>query len=60
MQARDWLVTQFQGIAGFDSITTPAFSFNYSAQLYTAENVLARMPGTRRPDEWVIVGGHYD
>ncbi len=60
VQARDWLVAQFQGIAGVDSVTVPSFSFSYSAQQYTAENVLARMPGTRRPNEWVIVGGHYD
>lgn len=60
VQARNWLVTQFQGIAGIDSVTTPSFSFNYQSQSYSAENVLARMPGTRFPDRWVIVGGHYD
>ena len=60
IQARDWLVAQFQGIAGIASVTTPTFNFSYNSNVYAAENVLARMTGTRRPDEWVIVGGHYD
>lgn len=60
VQARDWLVAQFQGIAGIDSVSTPSFNFSYQAQSFSAENVLARMPGARFPDRWVIVGGHYD
>lgn len=60
IQARDWLVAQFQAISGIDSVSTPSFNFSYNAQSYSAENVLARMPGSRQPDEWVIVGGHYD
>jgi len=58
--ARDWLVQQFQGIANISSVTTPSFTFNYASQQRSAENVLAIMPGTTTPDEWVIVGGHYD
>lgn len=58
--ARDWLVARFQEIPGVATVSTPAFNFFYASQSYSAENVLAQMPGRTRPDEWVIVGGHYD
>lgn len=60
IQARDWLVGELQAMGSFSSVTTPGFSFYFPPQQRTAENVLAFLPGTRTPDRWVIVGGHYD
>ncbi len=55
LSARDWLVTQFSGLDGF-SVATASFPVSYS----TGWNVIATLPGTLRPDEWYVVGGHYD
>lgn len=58
--ARDWLVLQFQGIAGINSVSTPSFPLQWGSLPYTSENVLAVMPGLSLPDEWIVVGAHYD
>jgi hypothetical protein len=53
--AREWLVNRFSRLPrlrveeqGFDAEGTPSF------------NVVATLRGKRRPDDWYIVGGHYD
>jgi Zn-dependent M28 family amino/carboxypeptidase len=53
--ARDWLVQQFETLEGVD-VTTPSFPVGD----VTAYNVVATLPGTIRPDDWYIIGGHYD
>jgi len=53
--ARDWLVQQFQSLPGLEVRTT-----SFPVYDVTAYNVIATMPGTTRPDDWYIVGGHYD
>ncbi|MCP4896124.1 MAG: M28 family peptidase, partial [bacterium] len=55
LNARDWLVQEFEALPGLD-VTTPSFSV--SSQ--TAYNVIATLPGKARPNDWYIVGGHYD
>lgn len=55
LNARDWLVTRFQEHPGL-IVTTQAFSVGAT----TAYNVVARLDGTARVDDWVVVGGHYD
>lgn len=55
LSARDWLVTQFAALDGF-SVTTASFPVGAN----TGWNVIAALPGTARPDEWYVVGGHYD
>ena len=55
LAARDWLVTRFGSLPGL-LVETPAFSVGAT----TAYNVVATLAGTERPDEWIIVGGHYD
>jgi hypothetical protein len=55
LQARDWLVQQFQGLSGLQ-VETQSFSVDGTP----AYNVIATMAGTARPDDWIIVGGHYD
>lgn len=55
INARDWLVSQFQAMPG---LTVETQSFAVGAN--TGYNVIATLPGTTRPDDWYIVGGHYD
>ena len=52
--ARDWIGSQFSsfGLA----VTTPTFNIGG----ITASNVIGTWIGTVVPDEWIIVGGHYD
>ena len=55
--ARDWLVAQFQALPGM-VVTTP--SFNIPSPSTTSYNVVATLTGTTRPNDWYIVGGHFD
>jgi hypothetical protein len=55
LAARDWLVGQFQTLPGL-TVTTQAFSVGQT----TAYNVVATLQGTTRPNDWYIVGAHYD
>jgi hypothetical protein len=55
LNARDWLVTQFEDLGDL-TITTPSFSVSGT----TAYNVIARLDGALDPDDWYVVGGHYD
>ena len=52
--ARGWIGSQFSSLGL--TVTTPAFT----AGGFTASNVIGTWTGTVAPDEWVIVGGHYD
>jgi hypothetical protein len=56
--ARDWLVSQFQALPGL-TVTTQSFSVPGSPAT-TGYNVVATITGTTRPNDWYIVGGHYD
>lgn len=53
--ARDWLVAQFQALTGL-AVSTPAFTYSS----HTSYNVVAVLNGTVRPNDWYIVGGHFD
>ena len=60
LSARDWLVAQFAALEGF-SVTTAEFWVPPNSYPGAwAYNVIATLPGTLRPDEWYVVGGHYD
>ncbi len=59
LDARDWLVARFQELPGF-AVTTQSFIVPSSGPDTTAYNVLATLPGSAHPDDWFIVGGHYD
>ena len=54
-QARDWIVATFAALPGLD-VTTRSFSVGGS----TVSNIVAVSQGTTRPDDWIIVGAHYD
>lgn len=53
--ARDWLAGQFGGLGL--TVQTPAFNLNAGRQI---NNVVATLTGTTLPDEWIVVGAHYD
>ena len=56
-QARAWLAARF---AELDlEVSEPFFFFPYAAPLPLA-NVAGFWTGTTYPDEWIVVGGHYD
>ena len=55
-QARDWLIGEFSALGL--QVTTQEFQVGSSS--YHVDNVIARRSGWLYPDEWVVVGGHYD
>jgi hypothetical protein len=54
-QARDWLVQQFQAMPGL-TVETQSFAVGSN----TGFNVIATLTGTTRPNDWYVVGAHYD
>ncbi|HNR92174.1 MAG TPA: M28 family peptidase [Dokdonella sp.] len=56
--ARQWIAARFAAL-GLE-VSEPSFSLVYGATTYTPSNVIGRLVGATRPDDWVIVGGHYD
>ncbi len=55
LAARDWLVAELDALPGL-AVTTQEFAVSGT----TGYNVIATLTGTTRPDDWYIVGGHYD
>jgi hypothetical protein len=53
--ARDWLVGRFEAMPGL-AVSTQQFLVGPT----TAYNVIARLDGTTRIDDWYLVGAHYD
>lgn len=57
--ARDWIGGRFQGLGL--AVTMPDFSMPGSGGgNITRQNVIGAWTGTTLPDEWIVVGGHYD
>jgi len=60
--ARAYIVQQFAALGL--SIEEPEFQFTYYGnnipQPATVSNVVGRWTGTRNPNDWIVVGGHYD
>jgi hypothetical protein len=54
--ARQWAIDQFEAMPGLE-VTTQQFTVPNNV---TAYNVIAKLPGTTRPDDWYIVGAHLD
>lgn len=55
LSARDWIATTFEALDGLSVVTT---SFPVGAN--TGWNVIGTLRGTRLPDDWYVVGAHYD
>lgn len=57
--ARDWIGTQLQGLGL--SVTTPNFTMPASGSgTITRQNVIGYWTGSTLPNEWIVVGAHYD
>lgn len=57
-QARDFIASRFTDL-GLD-VSTPTFTMNSPGGNIVRNNVLGRWTGTEFPDQWIIVGAHYD
>ena len=55
-QARDWLIGEFSALGL--QVTTQDFQVGSTS--FHVDNVIARRTGSLYPDEWIVVGGHYD
>ena len=55
---RDWLASKFSDF-GFDSIYTDHFQ-EYISGLTDCYNVVAVKPGSRLPNQQIVIGAHYD
>ncbi|HWN83274.1 MAG TPA: M20/M25/M40 family metallo-hydrolase [Candidatus Udaeobacter sp.] len=60
-RAADYLIGQFQSF-GYpnDDIFQHPFVVTISGQPYPQRNIVCIKPGTTRPDEIYVIGGHYD
>lgn len=57
--ARDWIGQQFADL-GLE-VATPDFEMpDADGGSITRQNVIGRWTGTAFPDEWIVVGAHYD
>ncbi len=55
--ARDWLLTKFGSLG----LQTSSYAFPMSGTVSVPQvNVIGTLTGTTLPDEWIIVGAHYD
>ncbi|MDC8015670.1 M28 family metallopeptidase [Tahibacter soli] len=58
-QARDWIGNRFSSLGL--TVTKPAFSMPGSGGgTISRTNVVGTWTGTTLPNEWIVVGGHYD
>jgi hypothetical protein len=56
--ARQWIAGEFATLGL--TVSEPFFTFNFTGTPTTIANVIGRFEGVLHPDEWIIVGGHYD
>jgi len=56
--ARQWIAARFAALGL--AVSEPVFTVTWGANTYTPSNVIGRINGISRPDDWIIVGGHYD
>ncbi len=56
--ARQWIAGQFSALGL--AVDEPFFTMNYNGTVVDIANVIGRFDGVLYPDEWLIVGAHYD
>lgn len=56
--ARDWIGDQFAALGL--AVDQPDFSMPGPGGTITRQNVIGRWTGTTYPDEWIVIGAHYD
>jgi hypothetical protein len=55
-RAQSWIIEQIRSIGSDIEVTTQQFTVGST----TAYNIIAKITGTTRPNDWYIVGAHYD
>lgn len=56
--SRQWIRVQFEALGL--QVSEPAFSMTLSGSTVTRHNVAGRITGWKYPDQWLLVGAHYD
>ena len=57
--SRAWIETKFNALGL--AVSAPAFTMpGSSGGQISVKNVIGKWTGTQYPDQWIIVGGHYD
>ncbi len=56
--SRQWIRTQFEAL-GLE-VSEPAFSMTLGGNPAVRHNVAGRITGWKHPDQWLLVGAHYD
>lgn len=56
--ARQWIAGQFTALGL--AVSEPVFNFPPGGAPLPLANVIGRMEGSEFPDQWIVVGGHYD
>jgi hypothetical protein len=56
--ARDWIADQFTALGL--AATKPDFVMPGTSGSITRQNIIGTWTGTTLPDEWVVIGAHYD
>lgn len=56
--SRQWIRVQFEAL-GLD-VSEPTFSMTLSGNPAVRHNIAGRITGWKYPDEWLLVGAHYD
>lgn len=57
-QSRQWIRAQFDAL-GLET-SEPTFEMNIAGNPVTRHNVAGRLTGWKYPDQWILVGAHYD
>jgi len=55
-RAEGWIIEQMRSIGSNIEVTTQQFTVSGS----TAYNIIGKITGTTRPNDWFVVGGHFD
>jgi hypothetical protein len=56
--ARQWIAGQFAGLGL--AVSEPVFNFPLGGAPLPLANVIGRIEGSEFPDQWLVIGGHYD
>lgn len=56
--ARHWIAAEFASL-GLE-VSEPGFTFTYLGSPVSVANVVGYLEGQKNPEEWIVVGGHYD
>jgi len=55
-RAEAWIIAQIRSIGSGIEVTTQQFTVGGTITF----NIIAKLTGTTRPNDWYVVGGHYD